>query len=92
VAELLRSPPPPDRRRCEAEQQLLSSAFASASHCWREETMDCSSATVDRRQMEVCLSILPLIVGLSLRCIIVAISLLHGVHNLEFWIRFFLSI
>jgi hypothetical protein len=54
--------------------------------------MDCSSATVDRRQMEVCLSILPLIVGLSLRCIIVAISLLHGVHNLEFWIRFFLSI
>jgi hypothetical protein len=28
--------------------------------------MDCGWATVDARQMEVCLSILPLVVGLSL--------------------------
>jgi hypothetical protein len=34
---------------------------------WRRQKLDDPLATVDVRQMEVCLSILPLIVGLSLR-------------------------
>jgi hypothetical protein len=33
---------------------------------WRRQKLDDPLATVDVRQMEVCLSILPLIVGLSL--------------------------
>jgi hypothetical protein len=53
----------------EQQERLGEKNFADAfaSHCWREQKMHCSLATVHARQMEVCLFILPLVVGLRLR-------------------------